>query len=114
MSYTEKMSDTRDELRSLYKTIPETTKGFGALSKAVMESGVLGHKEKELIALGMALAMRCEPCINSHIDSLMRVGGTREELGDVLAMAIQMSGGPGLMYAGKALACWDELAAAKA
>ena len=30
---------------------------------------------------------------------------------DVLAMAIQMGGGPGLMYAGHALACWDELAA---
>lgn len=113
MSYKEKMSDMRNELRTLYKTIPETTRGFGTMSKAVMENGVLGHKEKELIATGMAIVMRCEPCINSHIESLMRTGATREELSDVLAMAIQMSGGPGLMYAGKALACWDELESAK-
>ena len=39
-----------------------------------------------------------------------QAGASREELGDVLAMAIQMGGGPGLMYAGHALACWDELA----
>jgi len=44
----------------------------------------------------------------------MKAGASREELSDVLAMAIQMSGGPGLMYAAKALACWDELAAAGA
>ena len=35
----------------------------------------------------------------------------REELGDVLAMSIQMGGGPALMYAAHALGCWDELAA---
>ena len=41
----------------------------------------------------------------------MKSGATREELGDVLAMSIQMGGGPALMYAAHALACWDELAA---
>ncbi len=110
MSYLEKISSMRTELRELNKTIPETTKEFGVLSKVVKENGPLSVKEKEFIALGMALATRCEPCINFHIEALMKAGGTREELGDVLGVAIQMSGGPGLMYAGHALACWDELA----
>ena len=100
----------KSELRELNKAIPDATKGFGTLSKAVKDSGTLGTKEKEFIALGMAVVMRCEPCINFHVEALMRAGATREELGDVLAMGIQMSGGPGLMYAGHALACWDELA----
>lgn len=111
MSYLEKISSMRSELRELNKVIPDATREFGALSKAVKENGPLGVKEKEFIALGMAIAMRCEPCINFHVEALMKAGGTREELGDVLAMGIQMSGGPGLMYAGHALACWDELAA---
>jgi len=64
-------------------------------------------------ALGIAIAQGCEPCISFHVEALMKAGATREELGDVLAMAIQMGGGPALMYAGEALACWDELAAAK-
>ena len=111
MTYTDKIRDMRSELRELNKTIPDATLGFGTLSKAVKDNGVLSLKEKEYIALGMAIAQRCEPCINFHVEALMKAGGTREELGDVLAMAIQMGGGPGLMYAGHALACWDELAA---
>jgi AhpD family alkylhydroperoxidase len=113
MSYAQKIDEMRDELRVLYKTIPETTKGFATLSKAVKESGVLGVKEKEFVALGIAIAVRCEACINFHVDALMTAGATREELGDVLAMAIQMGGGPAVMYAAHALACWDELAAAR-
>ena len=111
MTYTDKIRDMRSELRELNKTIPDATQGFGTLSRAVKDNGVLSLKEKEYIALGMAIAQRCEPCINFHVEALMKAGGTREELGDVLAMAIQMGGGPGLMYAGHALACWDELAA---
>mgnify|MGYP002883136111 FL=1 len=111
MTYRDKIQSMRSELRELNKTIPETTKEFGSLSKVVKENGPLSTKEKEFIALGMALATRCEPCINFHVEALMKAGGTREELGDVLGVAIQMSGGPGLMYAGHALACWDELAA---
>ena len=41
----------------------------------------------------------------------MRAGASREEVSDVLAMCIQMGGGPALMYAGKALECYDELVA---
>ncbi|WP_415182419.1 carboxymuconolactone decarboxylase family protein [Phaeovulum sp.] len=110
MAYKDKINEMRNELRVMYKTIPEATQGFGALSKAVAETGPLDVKQKEFIALGMSLVMRCEPCILFHTEALMKAGATREELGDVLAMAIQMSGGPGVMYAGHALACWDELA----
>ena len=103
-SYATKITEMRRELRALNALVPEAAKGFGALSKGVKDHGTLGIKEKEYV--------RCEPCINFHVEALMKVGATREELGDVLAMAIQMGGGPGLMYAGHALACWDELAAA--
>lgn len=111
VSYQEKISGMRKELRALNALVPETAKGFGQLSKAVKDNGPLGVKEKEYVALGMSVVLRCEPCINFHVEALMKAGATREELGDVLAMAVQMGGGPGLMYAGHALACWDELAA---
>ncbi|WP_413865153.1 carboxymuconolactone decarboxylase family protein [Albidovulum sp.] len=113
MSYSDAITETRAELRELYKAIPAATQGFSTLSKAVTDHGPLSVKEKEYVALGMALVQRCAPCINFHVEALMKAGATREELGDVLAMAIQMGGGPTLMYAGTALACWDELAAAK-
>lgn len=111
MSYKSKIQDMRGEIRAMNKLIPEAAAGFAHLSKAVKESGPLSVKEKEWVALAMGIAQRCEPCINFHVEALMKNGGTREELGDILGMAIQMGGGPALMYAAHALACWDELSA---
>lgn len=111
MSWADKLNGTRTQLRGLNKTIPETTKAFGALGKTVKEGGVLDFKTKEFVALGIAVAYRCEACIVLHIDALVRAGATREEIGDVLAMTIQMGGGPSMMYAAKALECYDEMTA---
>lgn len=112
MSVADKMADQRAMLRELNKLVPETMKGFNAMQKGAKEGGVLGTKEKEYVALGIAIAERCEPCINFHVEALKKAGGTREEVGDICAMAITMGGGPALMYAARALAAWDELAAA--
>ena len=109
--YADKISAMRKELRSLNALVPEAAKGFGALSKGVKDNGPLGAKEKEFVALGMSVILRCEPCINFHVEALMKAGASREELGSVLAMCVQMGGGPALMYAAHALAAWDEFAA---
>ena len=61
--------------------------------------------------MGIAISASCDACIGLHIEALMKAGaGTREELGDVLAVCVQMGGGPALMYAAKAMAAWDEWA----
>lgn len=111
MAWNEKLNDTRNQLRALNKTIPETAKAFGALGKTVKEGGVLEFKTKEFVALGIAVATKCDACIALHIDTLVRIGASREEIGDVLGMTIQMGGGPSMMYAAKALECFDELSA---
>lgn len=109
MSYKEKIQGMRGEIRALNKLIPQTAAAFGDLSKVAKDAPAVGVKEKEYVALGIAVSQRCEPCINFHVEALMKAGATREELGDVLSMCIQMGGGPALMYAAHALACWDEL-----
>lgn len=111
MSWSDTLNDTRGRLRGLNKTIPDTTRAFGGLTKAVKEGGVLDFKTKEFVALGIAVATRCDACIALHVDTLIKAGASREEVGDVLAMTIQMGGGPAMMYAGKALECFDELSA---
>ena len=111
MDWPAKIAKQRDDLRLLNKAIPDTAKGFASLSKAVKEGGVLEFKHKEYVALGIAVAQGCEPCVGFHVEALMKAGATRAEMGDVVAMAVQMGGGPALMYAAKAFACWDELAA---
>lgn len=110
MTYRAKIADMRGEIRVMNKLIPDMAAGFGAVSKAAKENGPLSFKEKEYIALAIAISQRCDPCINFHVEAMQKAGATRAELGDVLAMCIQMGGGPALMYAAHALACWDELA----
>lgn len=110
MSWNDKLGDTRNQLRSLNKCIPDTAQAFGALGKSVKEGGTLDFKSKEFVALGIAVATKCEACIAIHIETLIRCGASREDVGDVLAMCIQMGGGPSMMYAAKALECFDELA----
>lgn len=112
MAWTEKLSDTQNQLRALNKAIPDTAKAFGALGKTVKEGGVLDFKTKEFVALGIAVATRCDSCIVLHVNTLIRAGASRDEVSDVLAMTVQMGGGPSMMYAAKALECFDELTAA--
>ncbi|WP_171120135.1 MULTISPECIES: carboxymuconolactone decarboxylase family protein [unclassified Ruegeria] len=109
MTWQEKLTDTRKGLRTLNTAIPETARAFGSLGETVKKGGTLDYKTKEFIALGMSMAIRCEPCITLHTEALAKSGASREEVSDVLAMAIQMGGGPSMMYAAKALECFDEL-----
>ncbi|MBO9448972.1 carboxymuconolactone decarboxylase family protein [Tropicibacter sp. R16_0] len=109
MSWTDKLSATRAGLRNLNGAIPDTTKAFGSLGKSVKQGGTLDYKTKEFVALGISIADRCEPCISLHVEALAKAGATREEIADVLGMCIQMGGGPSMMYAAKALECFDEL-----
>lgn len=111
MSYKAKTAEIRTELRALNKLNPETAKGFQALSIGAMADGALDKKQREFVALAIAVTQRCEPCVNLHVEALMRAGASREELGSVLAMCVQMGGGPALMYAAHALAAWDEFTA---
>ncbi len=112
MSWAEKLDTTRNQLRSLNKAAPDATRAFGGLTKAVKEGdGPLDFKTKEFVALGIAVTKGCESCIALHIDTLLRNGATREEVSDALSMTLQMGGGPAMMYAAKALECFDEFAA---
>ncbi|MDJ0857504.1 MAG: carboxymuconolactone decarboxylase family protein [Dinoroseobacter sp.] len=110
MDWPEFMTGMRSELKALNTAMPETAKGFGTLTKAAKESGAVDLKVREFVALGIAVSQRCAPCIGFHVEALAQAGGTRQELVDVLGMAVQMGGGPSYMYAAQALAAWDTLA----
>ena len=114
MDWQNRLSSLRDSLRVLNRAIPETAKGFAALSKGVAEGKGLGHKEKEFVALGIAVAVRCDDCIGLHVEALLKAGATREEVADVVAVCVQMGGGPALMYGAHTMEAWDQLAAARA
>ncbi|MBN2211944.1 MAG: carboxymuconolactone decarboxylase family protein [Sedimentisphaerales bacterium] len=80
------------------KAVPDATKAFGALHGAVIKDGALSVKHKELIAMALGMALRCEPCLNLHIKKCLEVGATREEILDATAVVVMMQGGPGYTH----------------
>ena len=92
---------------------PDLMRGFGTLAQAAMRDGALSRKHKELTALALGVAGHCDACIGFHMQALVKLGATREEVEETLGVAVYMGGGPSLMYAATALRAWDELAGAK-
>ena len=101
-------------LANLRKSTPEVMKGFADLSRAATASGVLDAKTKELIALALRVAARCDPCIGFHAKALVKLGATRQEVDEVMGVTTYMGGGPSLMYATNAITAFDEFARAAA
>ena len=98
-------------LRKLRQDIPDTMKAFSALAQAATRDGALDKKSKELIALAIGIATRCDGCIGFHIETLVRLGATRLEVEETLGMAVYMGGGPSLMYAADAIAAYEQFEA---
>jgi AhpD family alkylhydroperoxidase len=92
----------------LRKLIPDTMTGFGAMAKSATTTKLIDEKTKEMIALALGVAARCDGCLAYHAKALVRLGATREEVAEVLGMAIYMGGGPSLMYAADALRAYDQ------
>ncbi|GLU33080.1 carboxymuconolactone decarboxylase family protein [Trinickia caryophylli] len=103
--------DVAAKMGELRKTQPDMMSAFGQTAVAGTRDSVLPKKTRELVALGIAIAGRCDDCIGFHVQTLVRLGMTRAELEDVLATAVYMGGGPSMMYATHALAAFETFSA---
>jgi len=92
----------------LGREISGTMSGFASLHKGAMAEGTLSTKAKELIALGIAIAVRCGGCIAYHVHDAIRAGASREEVVETIGVAILMGGGPAMMYGCEALAAFEQ------
>ena len=101
-------------LAGLRSSTPEVMKSFNELGRAATADGALDAKTKELIALALSVAARCDPCIGFHAKALVKMGATRQEIDETLGVTTYMGGGPSLMYAASAVAAFDEFAQAAA
>jgi AhpD family alkylhydroperoxidase len=89
--------------------VPDLVKGFSALHQAAMKPGALSVLEKELIALAIGLAIRCENCIYSHIAAAVRAGATRDQILEAAGVAVLMQGGPSYTYLPRVTEALDAL-----
>lgn len=91
----------------LAELIPETTSAFGRLVMTGTDSGTLSVKTKELIAFAIAIAVRCDGCMAHHSQAVLKAGATREEVAEMIGVAIVMGGGPSSVYGAEALRAYD-------
>lgn len=100
------------DLATLRTGAPGTLKAFNELGRAATAPGALDSKTKELIALALGVAARCDACLGFHVQALVKLGVTRAELDETLAVAVYMGGGPSLMYAANAVNAYEQFSRA--
>lgn len=99
------MGDPREMLQefqqgvgALMKADPKFTQSFMTFCDNFGENRSLSVKQKELIAIGIALYARCEHCLVFHIHQAFSVGSTPEEILEAGTVAIEFGGGPSMTY----------------
>ncbi|MCB2064721.1 MAG: carboxymuconolactone decarboxylase family protein [Novosphingobium sp.] len=100
----------------LHKSASGPMKAFHDMGAAALEAGALDTKTKELMAVAISVAVRCDPCVTYHVAAARKQGASREEIAETVGLAIYMEAGPSAMYAAQALEAydqWDEAFAAK-
>jgi len=78
------------------------------LAIASITEGALDAKTKELMALAIAVAVRCDGCIAFHVHDAVDAGATADEIAEAIGVAILMGGGPAAVYGADALRAYEE------
>lgn len=107
--YSEMASEVYRFLETLAKENPDVVKGFATMHEATAHNGALDAKQKELIALGISITIRCEGCIACHVQDAIKAGATQAEIVETIGVAIVMGGGPSVVYGEKAYHALKEM-----
>ena len=95
-------NDYRDSLIAATKRLgelnPDLMAGYRAMGQLAIKPGKLDRKTHELIALGVAITLRCDGCISAHVHGAKRAGATEEEIAEALGAAAMVNTGAALVY----------------
>jgi AhpD family alkylhydroperoxidase len=94
------MADTLEEFRSYRQRMNDRImesehlgiKRFFNLDTAAYCDGALDGKTKELLGLAASAVLRCNDCIDYHLDQCVAAGWTNDELYDALNVALVVGG----------------------
>jgi len=87
-----------EKAKALAAQIPEVMKAMSGLHSEVVKDGALSAKTKQLMMIGIAVALRCEYCLWKHVPEAVQLGATRKEILEAVSTAIVMAGGPAIAY----------------
>lgn len=84
-------------------------KRFFNLDTQVYESGVLSKKNKELLGLVASLVLKCDDCIEYHLNRCSEEGVTDEEMMEALSIGLVVGGSITIPHLRDAVEKWIEL-----
>ena len=90
-------------LKKMDALAPELMKAFWAFDKASVAAGALTVKQKELIAVAVALTTQCPYCIKIHSDNARRAGATEAEIVEAGLVAASLRAGAAVTHTTHAL-----------
>ena len=99
-------------IREISAANPDLVKAYASLHHANAKSAHLDAKTRELIALGVAVTLRCDGCINAHTDAAIAAGATKEEIIDALGVAVMVNAGATMVYSARTIDAFDSKAKA--
>lgn len=109
MSTKDNLTAAKTRMGAFAKAAPDLFEGFARVSKAATKAGSFSPAQRELIATAIAVAQGCEDCILYHVEAAKKHGADEAALVEALEVAVEMGGGPAVMYAGKALEAFRTL-----
>ena len=95
-------------VKDLGQLSPDTIKGYIELSSAGQKKNLLGAKTRELIALAVAVTLRCDGCITVHTEAAIKNGATREEIAGHWASPPRLMPVQRLIYSARAMDAFNE------
>ena len=99
----------KQDVGRLKEEAPDVVNGFAGMFSKIMRDGAITLKTKELIAVAIGVALKCEPCIRLHVQKCLDVGCTREEILEAASVAVMMGGGPAYTHMPMVLETLEEL-----
>ncbi len=105
----EKLKVAKARLMTMSRASPEVMKSFAKISGRASTHGSFSSAQKELMAVAISVVIGCEDCVLYHVDGARRHGADESALIEALEVAIEMGGGPAVMFAGKALEAFRTL-----
>ena len=109
MDAKEFLAQFNEDLKKMKIEVSDMVGAFATLFSKTMAEGALTTKQKELIALGIAVAKQCEPCITLHIKKSLDAGASKNEMLETCCVAVMMSGGPAYTHIPIAIKAIEQL-----
>ena len=88
----------KGDVGKMKELTPDTINGFLSFFGKVMGEGAMAVREKELVALGIAVAKACTPCIRLHVQKCLAAGASKEQIIEAASVAVMMAGGPAFTH----------------